>query len=158
MELKKRLFVWLFFLKALHIEASLCEDGYIEINKTVGENNVTECNCNCTMQDNTIYIQNLKNPSFYYKIENVSTVSKKLNRVTIDINGKMDYFLSNKKVCKTIKLPLESKAELFIYTLLPDSSSRYCYELSGYINKKGKLILIDKTIPYKKMAKTHIEK
>ena len=140
------------------VEASICEDGYIEINKIIGENNVTECNCNCTMQDNIIYIQNLKDLSVYYKIENVSTVSKKLNQVNININGKMNYFLSNKKVCKTIKLPLESKADLFIYTLLPDSSSKYCYELSGYIDKKGNLILIDKTTPYQKIAKIHIEK
>ena len=89
MKLGRCLLVWLFFLKALHAEASLCEDGYIEINKIIGDNNVTECNCNCTMQDKIIYIQNLKNLSKYYKIENVSTVSQRLNQVDITINEKL---------------------------------------------------------------------
>jgi hypothetical protein len=112
-----------------------CEEGYKKIIHTYQNLTITECNCNCTMQNNDFFITN-KNNDFIYKLTEVSKIIDKNRTITRNINPTIDYFLKNKNFCTK---NLEFKENLlYFFTLIPFDDS-YCYELSAYMNLDGKI-------------------
>ncbi|PHQ91383.1 MAG: hypothetical protein COB42_03460 [Sulfurimonas sp.] len=132
------------------LQASLCGEGFLTIKKTINNYNITECNCKCTMQDNIFYIQSKRNPSIFHQINGVSILSENVDKLNININPSMNYFLSNKKPCGTNEVNQFQKVDLFIFTLIPGNSG-YCYDLSGYFDKDENITSINNLV-YKKIG------
>lgn len=128
-----------------------CEEDYV-LNKYYFEKyEIIECNCMCTLQENTFYIHNKKNSSNIV-VNGVSKIVFKNNETdkSIKDNPTINYFLSNKEYCEPLNI--ENDYRLNFFTLLP-RSDKYCYEHSGYIDKKGDVCLL-KDYVSKQLTKT----
>ncbi|MDW6001372.1 SH3 domain-containing protein [Vibrio mangrovi] len=111
------------------------EDGFIKSEYRIGDFDILEYNCDCTMQENKFFVEDLSKTYISYEIFDASKVSdKNFNKKNALLSASTEYFLKNKNLCDTQEKFKGN--ELYIFTLIPHNDS-YCYELSGVIGSNG---------------------
>lgn len=116
-----------------------CKDDYFKKNYSYNQFEITECDCRCTIQENTFFIYNSESNSTI-KLLGASKIMVNDSNIRDD-EPVMKYFMSTKKFCIP-DVVLEKKALNFL-TLVPCSDGQPCYEYSAYIDSIGNLEILE---------------
>jgi len=116
---------------------------------------ITEYNCNCTMQTNKFVIINKMN-YVRFEIDNISEVLMRGDNATGEhrYDSSVAFFIKNRKLCD-VDVNLLS-GYLYLLSRVPQENS-YCYSIDGYINN-DKLHSSYSDLKYKKYKKIKVLK
>lgn len=122
---------------SLYAQNYTCEDGFTKRTISFNQFEITECNCECTTQENIFFIYNKQTESTI-KMFGASKIMIHKNNYEYE-SAAMNYFMSKKKNCTGDVVP-EKKA-LNFFSLVPYENGS-CYEYSAYIDSTGNLNVI----------------
>ena len=136
------LFLLIFYLLVGNIFASsICEESFKKSEYKFNDYEITQCDCQCTMENNSFVIKDIKKETTYRFNELSKLAIDKSNLNEGTHHPLISFYRSSRKRCDE-SLVLK-KGYLYLYTLIP-SGNRYCYQLSGFFDENRELQILDK--------------
>ncbi|OCL94431.1 hypothetical protein AAX29_02078 [Aliarcobacter thereius] len=139
-----RIIVLLIFICSIAFSNNIFYEDYekdmLQAKYQIGNFEITEYNCDCTLQENIFYIKDL-NKNIIYRLDGVSAINILESKVS---KTKSQWILN---ISKNIKLCGNNLAKLkndmiYLYVLSPENENytKHCYEIAGYINTNHTII------------------
>ncbi|OCL85330.1 hypothetical protein AAX26_02039 [Aliarcobacter thereius] len=153
-----RIIILLIFICSIAFSNNIFYEDYekdmLQAKYQIGNFEITEYNCDCTLQENIFYIKDLKK-NIIYRLDGVSKINLLDREIANNVNQWVLNVLKNIKLCENNLVELKNDM-IYLYALSPENEdyTKHCYKIAGYINTNHIIVKFNDEIKIKSTIQT----